>query len=398
MTLWIILTLMIVVAACGLTIPLVRRYDLGRARGTTLDVLKGQLSDLEGQLAGGSVSESEAEGLRGEIKRRILAEAREPQTVPKPLSLRVLPGLALGLVGIVALATTGLYATIGRPGLPPATALAPATPTNTAQAADPQHPMGDVTSMIAWLENKLAQTPNDPEGWQMLGWSYMRTGRAADAAKAYARAVALDPKNNEYLSAEGEAMAQADGQVSPDAAAIFRRAQAADPADPRARYFLAMFKDQQGDHKGALADWIALLKSAPPDAPWLGEVRSYVESKAREEGVNISAQLPPAPPAAAAPAPSGAPGPTQAQMAAAGQMPASDQQAMIHGMVDKLAAQLKANPQDSGGWIRLMRARMVLGEKDQAVAAYGDARKALANAPAEQTALRDAAQSLSIPN
>jgi cytochrome c-type biogenesis protein CcmH len=216
--------------------------------------------------------------------------------------------------------------------------------------------------------------------------------------------VALDPKNNEYLSAEGEAMAQADGQVSPDAAAIFRRAQAADPADPRARYFLAMFKDQQGDHKGAMADWIALLKSAPADAPWAGQVRSLVENKAREQGLDISARLPPAPkpvsPPAASPTamPGGAPGPTEAQIAAAGQMPQSDQQAMIQGMVDKLAAQLKARPQDSDGWIRLMRARMVLGQKDQAAAAYRDARKAFANAPSEQAALRDAAQSLSIPN
>jgi cytochrome c-type biogenesis protein CcmH len=400
MTLWIVLTLMIVVAACGLTIPLVRRYDQSRERGTTLDVLKGQLSEVESQRAGGSISESEAEGLRGEIKRRLLGETRGPQGMPRPLPLRIMPGLALGLVAIVALAATGLYATIGRPDAPVS-----APPGSSAQAAaDPQHPMGDVTSMIAGLENKLAQAPNDPEGWQMLGWSYMRTGRPADAAKAYARAVALDPKNNEYLSAEGEAMAQADGQVSPDAAAIFRRAQAADPADPRARYFLAMFKDQQGDHKGAMADWIALLKSAPADAPWAGQVRSLVENKAREQGLDISARLPPAPKPASPPAasptamPGGAPGPTEAQIAAAGQMPQSDQRAMIQGMVDKLAAQLKARPQDSDGWIRLMRARMVLGQKDQAAAAYRDARKAFANAPSEQAALRDAAQSLSIPN
>ena len=167
---------------------------------------------------------------------------------------------------------------------------------------------------------------------------------------------------------------------------MFRRAQAADPADPRARYFLAMFKDQQGDHKGAMADWIALLKSAAPDAPWATEVRRYVENKAKEQGIDISARLPPAP------------GPTAAQVAAAGQMPPGDQQAMIKGMVDKLAAELKANPRDADGWIRLMRARMVLGEKTQAQAAYRDARQAFADAPAQQSALRDAAKALAIPN
>ena len=389
MTLWIVLTVMIALAVCGLTIPLVRRYDLSGENGAGLDVLKTQLAEVESQLAGGTVSESEAEALRGEIKRRILAEARGKQSAARPLPAAAMPGLALGLVAIVALAATALYAAMGRPEISSAPASAPVA-ANTAPAADPQHPMGDVTSMIAGLENKLKQSPDNAQDWQMLGWSYMRTGRAADAAKAYARAVALDPKNNDYLSAQGEALAQADGQVSPEAAAVFRRAQAADPADPRARYFLAMFKDQQGDHKGAMADWIALLKSAAPDAPWAGEVRTYVENKAKEQGMDISAQLPPRP---AAP-----PGPTAAQVAAAGQMPQGAQQAMIKGMVDKLAAELKANPRDADGWIRLMRARMVLGEKAQAQAAYRDARQAFADAPAQQSALRDAAQALAIPN
>ena len=373
----------------------------GRARATSLDVLKGAACRGGGQAAAGALAESEAQAQRTEIKRRILAEARDPPVMARPLPACMMPGLAMGLVAIVALAAAGLYAVMGHPeisGAPAAVAAAPVM-ADAAQPADPQHPMGDVASMVAGLENKLRQAPNDPQGWQMLGWSYTRTGRPADAAKAYGRAVALDPKNNEYLSAEAEAMAQADGQVSSEAAALFRRALAADPADPRARYFLAMFKDQQGDHAGAMADWITLIRSAPADAPWLGEVRSYVENRAKEEGMDISCPAAACAWRAASMASRLAPGPTEAQVTAASQMPAGDQQAMIHGMVDRLAAQLKANPRDSDGWIRLMRARMVLGEKDQAVVAYRDARKAFADAPSQQAALRQAAaQSLSIPN
>ncbi len=390
MTLWIVLTVMIAVAACGLTIPLVRHYDGARVRATPLDVLKGQLAEVESQSAAGTLPEGEAEGLATEIKRRILAETRDAPAPSRPLPAGLMPGLALGLVAIVALSATGLYAVMGHPEISRAT-IASAAP-DAEQAA--QHPMGDVGSMVAGLENKLAQNPNDPEGWQMLGWSYLRTGRAADAVKAYARAVALDPKNSDYLSAEGEAMTQADGRVSDTAADLFRRAQAADPSDPRSRYFLAMVKDQKGDHAGAMTDWIALIKSAPADAPWVGEVRSYVENRAKEEGMDISKRLPPT---AVAPAPPTAPGPTQAQIAAGGQMPESDRQAMIAGMVDKLAAELKADPRNADGWMQLMRARMVLGQKDQAAAAYRDARKAFADAPPQLTALRQAAQALSIP-
>lgn len=70
---------------------------------------------------------------------------------------------------------------------------------------------------------------------------------------------------------------------------------------------------------------------------------------------------------------------------------------MIHSMVDKLAGELKTNPRDSGGWVRLMRARMVLGETDKAAEAYKQARQAFAGTPAAQAALQEAAKSLNVP-
>ena len=121
-------------------------------------------------------------------------------------------------------------------------------------------------------------------------------------------------------------------------------------------------------------------------------MRNYVEDLAKEQKIDISSRLPAAPAA-----PDATPGPDSAQVAAAGQMTDAERQAMIHSMVDKLAAELKANPKDSSGWVRLMRARMVLGEKDQAAAAYQDARKAFAGTPAARAVLQDAAKSLGVP-
>ncbi|HUE62839.1 MAG TPA: c-type cytochrome biogenesis protein CcmI [Rhizomicrobium sp.] len=394
MMLWMILTVMIALAAAGLTIPLVRRYEQRPDRARTLDILKGQLAEVDSQQAGKLIAQAEADALRAEIKRRILAEDRETASMTRPLPATAMPWLALGLVAVVAVSSTALYALMGHPELTSRTTAA--APAQQADAAAPQHPMGEVSTMIAGLESRLQQNPNDAAGWQMLGWSYMRTAHPADAAKAYGRAVALDPGNAEYLSAEGEAMVQSEGKVSDDAAAAFRRALKGDGKDPRARYFLAIYRDQQGDHKGAMDDFITLLKSAPPDAPWTAQVRNYVEDLAKDQHIDISSRLPPAP--AAAPAPQAAqPGPTSDQVAAAGQMADADRQAMIHSMVDKLAGELKANPHDSGGWVRLMRARMVLGEADKATLAYQDARKAFADSPAEQAALQEAAKSLGVP-
>lgn len=406
MMLWVILTVMIALAAAGLTIPLVRRYDERPTRAKTLDILKGQLAELDSQQTSNLIAQPEADALRAEIKRRILAEDRETAALARPLPVNAMPWVAIGLVVVVAVCATALYALMGHPELTSITTgtttgstVASAGPAQPAAGPDAQqHPMGDVSAMIAGLEARLQQNPKDAQGWQMLGWSYMRTGRPADAAKAYGHAVSLDPGNTEYLSAQGEAMVQSEGKVSDDAAAVFRRALKGDASDPRSRYFLAIYRDQQGDHEGAMNDFITLLKSAPPDAPWAAQVRNYVEDLAKDQHIDISSRLPPA--SAAAPQ-SGAqpamPGPTSDQVAAAGQMSNADRQAMIHSMVDKLAGELKANPQDTGGWVRLMRARMVLGETDKAAEAYQDARKAFAGTPAAQAALQEAAKSLGVP-
>jgi cytochrome c-type biogenesis protein CcmH len=399
--LWMILTLMVALAAVGLAIPLIRRHDdARRARGSVTEVLKAQLGEIEAQAATGALPPAEAEALKGDVKRRVLAEGREAEPAARPLSERTLLILALGLVGVVVLAATGLYLKIGQPN----TGSAPPISATSAQsgALPAGHPNGEVAGMIGQLEARMKQSPNDAEGWRMLGWSYLQTGRNADAAQAYGKAAALDPHNGEYLSAQGEAtVLAAQGQVTPAAEAIFRKAVSLDAADPRARYYLAIAKDQKGDAKGAMDDWITLLKSAPADAPWAPEVRAFVVKVAQERHVDLTGRLPPAPAGAPAVAdagpPAAAPGPSADQVAAAGQMSEQGRQAMIEGMVAKQAAALKANPHDREGWERLIRARMVLGQPAAAAQAYRDAAKAFAASPGDQAALRQTAAGLGVP-
>ena len=60
------------------------------------------------------------------------------------------------------------------------------------------------------------------------------------------------------------------------------------------------------------------------------------------------------------------PGPTQEDMAAAQQMTPDQRQEMIRGMVDRLAERLKTDASDFEGWLRLVRAYAVMGDRDKA--------------------------------
>lgn len=70
-------------------------------------------------------------------------------------------------------------------------------------------PLPDVDTMIERLTARLETTPEDIEGWQMLGWSYFRTARYEQAANAFARAVELDPSSAELKLSYEEAKAKA---------------------------------------------------------------------------------------------------------------------------------------------------------------------------------------------
>ncbi len=296
--------------------------------------------------------------------------------------------IALAGAAIVATGSIALQATRGN-----GDAMKP-------QAAATGTPAADLPTMIRNLEERMRQNPGDTEGWGSLGWSYFQARRFVDAAGAYAKLARLAPKNPGAWSALGEAQTLAVNAVDRTAHAAFAKAVALDPRDARARYFLAVEKDVAGDHKGAVNDWIALLKDSPANAPYAQSIHALVVQVAARDGIDIAGRLPDAAPPVAPGgdvASAGIPGPTPDQIAAAAAMTPRQQDAMAHGMVDSLAARLKAHPQDADGWIRLMRARSVLGDTAGARAALADGRHAFAGDAATLTRLDDAARTLALP-
>jgi cytochrome c-type biogenesis protein CcmH len=59
-------------------------------------------------------------------------------------------------------------------------------------------------------------------------------------------------------------------------------------------------------------------------------------------------------------------------------MSSNQRSGMIEGMVARLAQRMAENGSDVDGWLRLIRAYSVLGQRDKALAAAANARTALA--------------------
>ena len=259
-------------------------------------------------------------------------------------------------------------------------------------------------AVIASLEERTRKDPTDVEAWQLLGWSYFENGRYLDSANAYGKATKLEPDRAVYWSSLGESLVMADERnPMPKAAkAAFDKAIILDPKDPRSRYFLAVSKDLDGDHKGAINDWLALLKDTPKDAPWESDLIRTVEQVGKIHKIDVTESLASTQKRrasdlsgilksiAAAPIP----GPSKADMAQAAKLPPGQQQQMVTSMVEGLEAKLANNPKNVGGWIMLMRSRMTLGETAKAKVALT---KSIAANPEAQSKLVREAQILGVP-
>ncbi len=194
----------------------------------------------------------------------------------------------------------------------------------------------------------------------MIGPVYMRFSRFDDAVKARRNALRLNGPSGEREADLGESlMAAANGIVTEEAKSAFDRALKLDAKQPKARFFLGVAAYQDGNRKAAATMWRELLKDAPPNSPWMGMVR---DALGRVEDSPPVAQTP---------------GPSTEDVAAAEKMNPDERAAMVRGMVERLAERLKSDGSDVEGWLRLVRAYTVMGDRDRALAAAGDARRAL---------------------
>ena len=221
----------------------------------------------------------------------------------------------------------------------------------------------DYPALIATLSREMRDRPGDIQGWTLLGRGYMAVGNPPEAMKAFRQAVNLSKErlgeaHTALLSSYGEALAQASNRVTKEAEDIFRAVLDQDPSDLMSRYYVGLAQSSRGDRAGALQMWEGVLADAPPDAEWRGALVDQIAL--------LRAQLMQGGDGGGAPNP--------------------------QAMVAQLASRLDANPNDLEGWLRLIRAYSVLGDKEKAGAALTKARTVFANQAQAQDALAQAAK------
>jgi cytochrome c-type biogenesis protein CcmH len=352
MTLWFIFGIMTVAALAAVIWPLARVRTL-TSGGSDLAVYRDQLEEIERDRADGRIGHDEFEAARVEVSRRLLSAAASTRVEEASRGWRRIVALASATVAVPLIAGP-LYVLLGSPDLPGEPIASRSTEDNLANS---------IAAQIARVEAHLEAQPDDGRGWEVMAPVYMKLGRYDDAAKARRNALKLLGATAEREIDLGEALAMAaGGRVTADSKAAFERAAAIDADNAKAMFYLGVAARQEGNAAEAARIWRNLIAKAPADAPWLPMVR---EQLARVENPGAAPPL----------------GPTPDAMAAVEAMSPEERAQFMRDRVEQLATRLHENGTDVQGWLRLLRAYMVMGERDKAKTAADEARGALAREP-----------------
>ncbi len=363
MILWLILAEMTLAAVAAVWWPLARRQKSVRS-GSDVAVYRDQLDEIDRDEAASLIGSVEAEAARVEVSRRLIAAAEAAKVVsavaaPAPARSYRWATLAAAII-VLPLGAGLVYLSLGSPNLVPVSM--------NAEASGKQLPEG-IEQTVAEVEKYLEANPKNGRGWELLAPVYLRLGRFDDAVRARRNALEIFGPDPARLGDLGEAIVVAsNGVVTPEAKSLFERANAADPEDVMAQYYLGLNAKQEGRRDEAVKRWTALVSSAREGAEWLPMVKSAL-ARVDEKAPTFVAAAP----------------------SAAAVAPPEHNGDAIEAMVARLAERLKKDGSDVPGWIQLVRSYRVLGRTAQANTAVADAHAALAS---DQEALQRLDQGL----
>jgi cytochrome c-type biogenesis protein CcmH len=349
---WLIFAALTACVILGITRSLRRASSSEDARASEIEAYKLQLNELDREEERGTLGKAEAQQTRAEVSRRLLRASRQSveASSKKPRVLNAAISF-IAVAAVVSLGSIGTYVYYGKPGIPD-------QPLEARLSA----PLGEQTLdvQVANMERRLRQNPADVTGWAALASIYFKSGVFEKAADTYQRAIDAGGENENILLGLAESLTFAnDGFISEQAAQALQTALKRNPSSTRGRFWSALLAEQDG--KKAEAEKIYRDLLAAQIHPTLRNIVTQRLEALTAVAGNSTA--------------------SEEKKAGDQDTPAErgEEQKMIRGMVERLAARLEKDKSDLDGWLMLIRSYAVLKETDKAKAAMASAREQFAS-------------------
>lgn len=180
------------------------------------------------------------------------------EVAAQPDTNTVYARLAFAVVVVLLVCAVGIHTWLGK---------SLKTPTH-ATAAD------QIAAMVERLKGRLRSTPEDVEGWAMLGRSYLALGKHAESVQAHRKVVELSPQNAQGYADLADALGAANGRsLEGEPEQAIAKALSLDPGNVKALALAGMLAFNRGDPARAAREWELALRHAQPNDPMVNQLR-----------------------------------------------------------------------------------------------------------------------------
>ncbi|MDO3720227.1 c-type cytochrome biogenesis protein CcmI [Marinobacter sp. chi1] len=292
-TFWIAASILIILALAFVLYPVLFHRPKGKDRGDikqqNLMAYQGRLQELDAEYEAGNLDDEGYRQLREELAGTMLEDIPEDATTRPVVSGRKSAiAVALVAVALVPAASYLLYQEWG--------AMDEVEQFIAMQelGADDSARHEQMAGLIEQLRAKLEASPDNPDGWAMLGQSYMRLERYEDAAWAFrnlADNVAEDDNSRSVaLGLAAQALFfDSQGAMTEQVTGTIEAARALNPDEVNSLGLLGIHAFSQQKYREAIDYWQRIVTVAP-NHPQLESIQGGIR-----EAYNRLGEEPPAP-------------------------------------------------------------------------------------------------------
>jgi len=284
---WLIVCGMIFIALFFVLRPLLVRKRNRQDNRTEpmLAVYRSRLAEMKTEVEAGLLSETEAAVAEDELNKDLLNEVEESKnqavqpTTPESRNWWA-AGITVVLLPVIAMS---IYTVLGNPDMVSGSP----QPHAISQDSSAMHP-SSVEEMVDQLATRLANDPDDTQGWLMLTNSYMTLGRYQKAVEAVEHLYALHGDEPYIMLRYADVLATANGgRLSGKPAELIQKALALDPDNITGLWLAGMTEDEQGNQAAAIEYWQRLLPLLKDDQDSLERVQQLIS---RAQGKPVDSQ------------------------------------------------------------------------------------------------------------
>ena len=289
MNFWIIVALMLVVGVAVLVWVLLKKRSemISNQKEQNVLLAKEKLAELDKEKASGALDEAVYMQAKEELETGLLEDIEEEEVVARvrPASAKA---AAVLLAVLVPALSIGLYMQLGSPHLIGVAGGATASNPHQMQGAGAAPSMEE---LLAQLEQKMRENPEDAEGWFMLGRVYQSMNRFADAAKAYEELRKLTDDHPQALIALADALAMTQGgRMAGRPYDLVRQALDKAPDDTTALWLAGQGATEMGDYQNAIYYFRQAEAGVAEKPEYVQELRlliQQVKSRAKQAGITV---------------------------------------------------------------------------------------------------------------